>query len=107
MEFKINDKSYKAKLGLAFLELATVSENKTLQELFNDFEQNTLFIIPKLIRYSIINAGNDIELNEVYDWLDEVGINDKEVTTFIESFTRSIQVHFPPENSGNVKKQKK
>src|SRR5690606_28557315 len=105
--FKINDKSYKATVGLAFLELATVSENKTLQELFSDFEHNTLFIIPNSIRYSIVNAGNDVELIVVYDWLVEVGINDTEVTIFIVAFTRSIQVHFPPEKSGNVKKQKK
>ena len=107
MDFNINGKAFKGKLGLSFLELATISEKKTLQELFNDFAQNALFMIPKLIRYSILNAGGEIDLNYIYDWIDEVGINDKEVTAFIEAFTRSIQVHFPPEKSGNVKKQKK
>lgn len=109
LEIKIGEKLHTAKLGLSFLELTTKSENIDLTGLFEKFENETVFFVPKLITYAIQNAEGEITLKEVYDWLDETGINNPEVVKFTQAFAESIKVHFPQElkDEGKQKATKK
>lgn len=100
----IGGKEYTAKLGLAFLERVTKEEGVTLNEMFEKFQNETLFFVPKLILHAIETAGGEITKEQVYDWIDEEGINNAGVTQFAEAFANSMQVHIPKEQS--VGKQK-
>lgn len=99
-------KEHKVKLGLRFLENVTKGEGISLSEVFVKFESDTLLFLPKLIWYAINTASADsVTLDDVYDHLDEVGLQSDEVKKFIEDFSASIMVHVPKEEA--VGKQKK
>ncbi|HAY3545167.1 TPA: hypothetical protein JRX92_003578 [Elizabethkingia anophelis] len=110
-KINIGGKERGAKLGLGFLERITKAEGVSLQELFTKFEQDVLFFLPKMIYYSVLyndeRAGNkaDYNLDDVFDWIDEIGINSEPVMSFIEAFKKSIEVHFV-EKGGKPKPQK-
>lgn len=97
MQLKVGDKEFTAKFGLSFLEKVTKTESLTLQEMFDKFQNDTLFFLPKLIFYAIENGDGQCTIDEIYEWLDETGINNPEVIKFTEAFAASIKVHFPAE----------
>ncbi|MCT4238589.1 hypothetical protein HZP42_19595 [Elizabethkingia anophelis] len=99
-KINIGGKERGAKLGLGFLDRITKAENISLQEVFTKFEKETLSFLPKMVYYSVLyndeRAGNnvDYDLGNVFDWIDEVGITSETIKSFIEAFTRSVEVHF-------------
>ena len=106
IELLIGGKSHPVKLGLRFLENVTTSEGITIVDVFTKFESETLFFLPKLIYYAINAANPDtLTLDDVYDWVDEIGIASEEIKPFIIAFADSMKVHIPQEDE-NVGKQK-
>ena len=97
LQLKVGGKEFTAKFGLSFLEKVTKTEGISLQEMFDKFQNDTLFFLPKLIFYAIENGGGKCTLEHIYDWLDETGINNAEVVKFTNAFANSIKVHFPEE----------
>ena len=106
IELLIGGKSRPVKLGLRFLENVTTSEGITIVDVFTKFESETLFFLPKLIYYAINTANPDtLTLDDVYDWVDEIGIASEEIKPFIIAFADSMKVHIPQEDE-KVGKQK-
>ena len=106
-EITINGKAYPAKVGMAFLELATKSENLSITDFFNKIQTDGFFLLPRLVMYSIQSAGGNISIEEVYDWLDEEGISNPQMEAFSALIVDSLSVHAPKSTEGNVGKQKK
>lgn len=109
IQLKVGSKEFTAKFGLSFLEKVTKTEGISLQEMFDKFQNDTLFFLPKLIFYAIENGGGKCTIEQIYEWLDETGINNAEVVKFTEAFANSIKVHFPAElaTEGKPKATKK
>lgn len=99
IELLIGGKSHPVKFGLRFLENVTTTEGITIVEVFSKFETETLFFLPKLIYYAINTATPDaLTLDDVYDWVDEIGIASDEIKPFIIAFADSMKVHIPQED---------
>lgn len=108
----IGGKERGAKLGIGFLEQITRVEKLTIVELLTKFEQETIFILPKMLFHSLSYndkvAGNEVDysIHDVYDWVDELGLNSKILEDFCLTFANSIKVHLPQEE-GKKKPQTK
>lgn len=92
-----------AKLGIGFLEKVMKGEDITLQTLFNKVEVEAFTFLPKLLYYALAynceraKENVDFDLNDVFDWTDEIGINSDEYLKFQVAFYNSIKTHLPQE----------
>ena len=97
-----------AKLGIGFLEKVMKGEDITLQTLFNKVEVEAFTFLPKLLYYALAynceRAGEkvDFDLNDVFDWTDEIGINSDEYLKFQVAFYNSIKTHLPQEAQESI-----
>lgn len=108
LEINISGKKYPAKVGFTFLETVTKTEGITLTQLFEKLEAEAFFFVPKLIEYAIKNAGGEITISEIHEWLDEAGFTNDEVQNFSTVLGDSIKIHIPKDfQPGNVGKQTK
>ena len=48
------------------------------------------------------NDFNDFNLDDVYDWTDEIGINSEEFLRFQVAFYNSIKTHLPQESQESI-----
>lgn len=95
-EIKIGNKIVPIKFGAYVMKL--IADNGIrLSELSEKIQDNPADIIPKLIYYGAINAsperkGEDISLNDIYDWLDESdgGLFGEEAQSILELFTKQM-----------------
>lgn len=112
VKLNLGGKERTAKLGLGFMQNVLTSENIDLQMMFEKFEKDTLFFVPKLLFYSLAFNNEvsgekvDFTLNTVFDWVDEIGILNEEIVNFTNAFANSIKVHFP-QDEGKTTPQKK
>lgn len=113
IKLQLGGKERGAKLGLGFLRKVIEHEKIDMQTIFTNFEKDTLMFLPKLIFYSLAyncersNEKVDFKLGDVYDWIDDVGINSDEVVKYVSAFAESVKVHFPNnEETGNEKAPK-
>lgn len=107
-QLNINGKAYPVKVGMAFLELATKSENLNITDFFNKIQSDGFFLLPRLVMYGIRTAGGEITIEEIYEWLDEEGISNPQMEAFSTLVVESLSVHVPKNAvEGNVGKQKK
>lgn len=123
IKLNIGGKERGLKFGIGFLQQFTEQENMTLTDLFVKFETDSFFTVPKMIYHSLTCndkiAGNTIDytINDVYDWVDDLGMKSDEITLYCTTFIESIKVHMPtpekkegeedPEQEGKKKSQKK
>ena len=97
-----------AKLGIGFLEKVMKGEDITLQTLFNKVEVEAFTFLPKLLYYALAynceraKENVDFDLNDVYDWTDEIGINSDEYLKFQVAFYNSIKTHLPQEAQESI-----
>lgn len=108
VQLNLGGKDRSAKLGLGFLEKAMKGENLSIQELFQKIESEAFTFLPTLLYYSLAyNCDRakqtvDFEKEDVFDWIDEVGINSDEFKKFQIAFFQSIKVHLPEENQSAI-----
>ena len=97
-----------AKLGIGFLEKVMKGEEITLQTLFNKVEVEAFTFLPKLLYYALAynceraKENVDFDLNDVFDWTDEIGINSDEYLKFQVAFYNSIKTHLPQEAQESI-----
>ena len=97
-----------AKLGIGFLEKVMKGEDISLQTLFSKIESEAFTFLPKLLFYALVynceRAGEkvDFNLDDVYDWTDEIGINSEEFLKFQVAFYNSIKTHLPQESQESI-----
>lgn len=96
------------KLGLGFIQKVLESEKITISDFFSKIESESFTFLPKLLFYSLAyneeRSGNkpSFELNDVLDWIDEIGLNSDAFTDFQIAFFNSIKVHLPEENQNVI-----
>ena len=105
----INGKVIPIKFGAYVLKLLG-DDGIRLEELGEAMQSNPADIMPKIILYGAINAspnrmGEGLDLNLIYDWLDEVegGLFGKEASKVLELFTNQM-TEGVPKNVGAGKK---
>ena len=97
-----------AKLGIGFLEKVMKGEDISLQTLFSKIEVEAFTLLTKLLFYALAynceRAGEkvDFNLDDVYDWTDEIGINSEEFLKFQVAFYNSIKTHLPQESQESI-----
>lgn len=112
LKFKIGGKERGFKIGLGFLEKISIGEKLSIQEVFDKFQNDTFFFIPKMLFYSTLyfdeRLGNSVDytIDSIYDWVDEIGINDPNIARFSHNVIESIKVHIP-KSEGKPEPQKK
>lgn len=112
IELELGGKKRGAKLGLLFLENAQKSENKNIQELFEELMQRSIFYAPKLIYHALVTNCQikgetvDFTLENVYDWVEESGLQGEknQVAIFVQAFADNVTKLFPSEESEGKKK---
>lgn len=105
LELELGGKKRGLKLGLLFLETAQKNENKNIQELFEELLNRTVFFAPKLIYIAMLTnceikgVKPDFTLEDVYDWIEEVGLSKDEnpINQFMVAFEANIQRLFNSE----------
>lgn len=117
LKLNIGGKERVLKVGIGFLQQYTEQENVTFAELVEKFNSDTFFTIPKMIYHSLsLNdklAGNAIDytINDVFDWIDDIGLQSEQIAQYCTSFADSIKVHLPKvegdEDKGKKTPQKK
>lgn len=123
IKLNIGGKERGLKFGIGFLQQFTEQENMSITDMLVKFETDSFLTVPKMIYHSLSYndklAGNSIDytVNDVYDWVDDLGIQSETVTRYCETFLESIKVHFPqlepkegeedPNQEGKKKPQKK
>ncbi|WP_185269264.1 hypothetical protein [Chryseobacterium indologenes] len=117
LKLKIGGKERGLKVGIGFLKQYTEAEKVTFSELLEKFTSDTLFTLPKMIFHSLsINdklAGNAIDytIDDVFDWIDEIGLQSEQIAQYCTVFAESIKVHLPKaegdEEKGKKEPQKK
>lgn len=87
-----------AKLGLGFIRFFSESENTDVATIFESTEgPNALIFIPKAIYYSLAyncqrkGETADFTIDDVFDWIDEIGPSSPEVLKWIEAFGQSFK----------------
>ncbi|KPE49767.1 hypothetical protein [Chryseobacterium indologenes] len=112
IKINIGGKERVAKLGLGFLEQLTKSENISIIDFLKKFETETLFILPKMLFHSISYNDKiegleiDYKLSDVYDWVDDLGIQHETIINFNSAFAESIRTHIPNEEGKKVPQKK-
>ena len=97
-----------AKLGIGFLEKVMKGEDISLQSLFSKIGVEPLTFLPKLLYYALAynceraKENVDFDLNDVFDWTDEIGINSEEYMKFQVAFYNSIKTHLPQEAQESI-----
>ena len=97
-----------AKLGIGFIEKVMKGEDITLQTLFNKVEVEAFTFLPKLLYYALAynceraKEKVDFNLDDVFDWTDEIGINSDEYLKFQVAFYNSIKTHLPQEAQESI-----
>lgn len=113
IKLEINGKEYGAKIGTLFLKSICEKKEISLPNFLGSLETEPLiFLAPEIIYHAIkFNADIakkelDLTENQIYDWIDTVGVNSSEIKDFMETLVNSLKVHSPQEE-GNAKPQKK
>ena len=97
-----------AKLGIGFLEKVMKGEDISLQTLFNRIGVEPLTFLPRLLYYALAynceraKENVDFDLNDVFDWTDEIGINSEEYMRFQIAMYNSIKTHLPQESQDSI-----
>lgn len=98
MKLKIKGKEYEPKFGIGFMERAIQAEKPEGNDIMQLSTQ-------KLIYHSLAYADerNGVApqntIFDIYDYLDEVGLNAPEVRLFQVAFFNSMRVYLPDEKS--------
>lgn len=106
-EIKINDKTIPVKFG-AYVVERLEEDGIYLTELENHVKK-PVGLIKKLLYYGAVNAvkGKDekqVSMDDVYDWLDDVGAMSEQVTDILKLFTDSLSKGVPESKNGSKKK---
>ncbi|WP_312306231.1 hypothetical protein [Chryseobacterium sp.] len=113
IKLHIGGKERGLKVGLGFLQQYTEQEKVTLNELIDKFTSDAFFTIPKMLFHSLsFNdklAGNPIDytLDNVFDWVDEIGLQSEQIALYCTTFAESIKVHLPKAESDEASEGKK
>lgn len=82
-----------AKLGLGFLERVQKQEQVTLEEIFS--KVNTATLLYHSMAYNCERTREEVDFDkyDVYDWIDEVGLQSEIVLDFQIAFFDSFKTH--------------
>jgi len=98
MKINIKGKDYEPKFGIGFIE-RTIKEEQPKDN--NIMEVPTQILLFHSLAYADERQGIEPTLSifNIYDYLDEVGINSPEIKQFQLEFFRSMRVHLPDKKS--------
>ena len=98
MKLTIKGKEYTPKFGIGFMERAIEAEQPEGQDIMKLSTQKLIF---HSLAYADERQGLEVSLNQfdVYDFLDEIGLNDPLIKQFQVEFFNSMRVHLPDEAS--------
>jgi hypothetical protein len=98
MKITIKDKEYELKFGIGFMERAIKEDQPEGQDIMQLPTQRLLY---HALAYADERNGIDPQLTkfDVFDYLDEVGLNSKDVKLFQVEFFKSMRVNLPDNES--------
>ena len=112
-EIKVNGKTIPIRFG-AYVLKKIADDGIRLQNLSDHIGDNPADIIPKIIYYGAINAseerrGDNVSLNDIYDWLDEIegGLFGEEASKVIDLFKQQMSDSVPKNLKAGKAPQKK
>lgn len=112
-EITVNSKTIPIRFG-AYVIKKLADDGIRLQDLPEHIKENPADIIPKIIYYGAINAseerrGDNVSLNDIYDWLDEIegGLFGEEASKVIDLFTKQMSDSVPKNLKAGKAPQKK
>ena len=112
-QISVNGKTIPIRFG-AYVLKKIADDGIRLQNLSDHIGDNPADIIPKIIYYGAINAseerrGDNVSLNDIYDWLDEIegGLFGEEASKVIDLFTQQMSDSVPKNLKAGKAPQKK
>ena len=99
ININIGGKERGCKLGLGFLERVQKEENVTLEDIFN--KVNTATLLFHSLAYNCERTKEErlFDKYDVYDWIDEIGLNNNTIIDFQIAFFNSFKTHL--DENGN------
>lgn len=108
IELTFGEKTLTAKLGIGFIGNYLKSSGQKLEEMFEEFQKNPLYVAPNLMYHALLKGGNELTLEEVEDLIDDDGgVTSLQLQKFINAFAASLTTDLPDENVGKPKPKKK
>jgi hypothetical protein len=112
-EITVNGKTIPIRFG-AYVIKKLADDGIRLQGLPEHIKENRADIVPRSIYYGAINAseerrGDNVSLNDIYDWLDEIegGLFGEEASKVIDLFTQQMSDSVPKNLKAGKAPQKK
>lgn len=112
-EINVNGKTIPIRFG-AYVIKKLADDGIRLQDLPEHIKENPADIVPRIIYYGAINAseerrGDNVSLNDIYDWLDEIegGLFGEEALKVIDLFTKQMSDSVPKNSKAGKAPQKK
>ena len=113
-EINVNGKTIPIRFG-AYVIKKLADDGIRLQDLPEHIKENPADIVPRIIYYGAVNAseerrGDNVSLNDIYDWLDEIegGLFGEEASKVIDLFTQQMSDSVPKNlKAGKASPQKK
>ena len=93
IKVNLGGKERGAKLGLGFLERVQKEENVTLEEIFSRVSTATLLYHSLAFNVERSKETLDFDKYDVFDWIDEVGLNHTTILDFQIAFFQSFTTH--------------
>jgi len=112
IKIKLNGKSITLKFG-SWVMMQLIESGYELANLSDDINKNPFKFIPKLLYLGACNGKsknlNDFNEGDFFEFLDNVGLDSKELSDILGLFTSSIRADLPQEEvneKGKVPKKK-
>ena len=112
-EINVNGKMIPIRFG-AYVIKKLADDGIRLQDLPEHIKENPADIVPRIIYYGAINAseerrGDNVSLNDIYDWLDDIegGLFGDEASKVIDLFTQQMSDSVPKNLKAGKAPQKK
>lgn len=104
IKLNIGGKERGAKLGLGFLDRVQKEEGLTFDEVLN--KANTPTLLFHSLAYNVERSGEKLDFNkhDVYDWLDEIGLQSPVISEFQIAFFNSLKTHLDAEGQKAITK---
>jgi len=98
MKITIKGKDYEPKFGIGFMERAIKEDQPDNQDIMQLPTQRLLY---HSLAYADERNGIEPQLTkyDIFDYLDEVGLNSEDIKLFQVDFFKSMRVHLPDDES--------
>ena len=98
MKITIKGKEYEPKFGIGFMERAIKEDQPDNQDIMQLPTQRLLY---HSLAYADERNGIEPQLTkyDIFDYLDEVGLNSEDIKLFQVDFFKSMRVHLPDDES--------